>query len=166
MEFNEAKAQFIQAWGTLGNSWGINRTMSQIHALLIISPEPLSAEQIMEELTASRGNVNMNLRALMEWGLVQKQLKQGERKEFFVAGKDVLEMARVIAKERKRREIDPIMDAIHKLKDVKGDGPEEQEFRKMLTDVGGVTGQVSGVVEKFIKSDSNWFLKTLMKLIR
>ena len=76
--------------------------MSQIHALLIISTEPLSTEQVMEELKVSRGNVNMNIRALMEWGLVKKELIPGERREFFSAGKDIWQVARQIAKERKK----------------------------------------------------------------
>ena len=112
MEFETAKAKFIQAWGTLGSSWGINRTMSQIHALLIINTDPLTTEEIMAELKVSRGNVNMNIRALMEWGLVNKELVPGERKEYFSAGKDIWQVARQIAKERKRREVEPILDVI------------------------------------------------------
>ncbi|MEQ8808221.1 MAG: helix-turn-helix domain-containing protein [Imperialibacter sp.] len=87
MEYNEAKRKFIEAWGTLGSSWGINRAMAQMHALLLISTKPLSTEDIMEELQISRGNVNMNIRALMDWGIVQKEHKIGERKEFFSADK-------------------------------------------------------------------------------
>ena len=82
MELNEAKNKFIQAWGTLGSNWGINKAMAQIHALLLLATEPLSAEDIMQELQMSRGNVNMNLRALMDWGIVKKDLKVGERKEY------------------------------------------------------------------------------------
>ena len=70
MTIQEGRDKFIQSWGALGTSWGINRTMAQIHALLLISPEPLCAEEIMEALQISRGNANMNLRALMDWGLV------------------------------------------------------------------------------------------------
>ena len=86
MELEEAKAKFIQAWGTLGSSWGINRTMSQIHALLIVSVDPLTTEEIMDQLKISRGNANMNVRALMDWGLITKELVPGERKEYFQAG--------------------------------------------------------------------------------
>ena len=89
MKLTEGKEKFIQAWGTLGSSWGINRTMAQVHALLLIAPESLCAEDIMEELNISRGNANMNIRALMDWGLVSKELKSGERKEFFSAEKDI-----------------------------------------------------------------------------
>ena len=88
MEFSEGKQKFIQTWGTLGSSWGISRTMAQVHALLLISPEALTTEEVMEDLKVSRGNANMNLRDLMDWGLISKVLVAGERKEYFVAEKD------------------------------------------------------------------------------
>ena len=75
MNFVEGKQELLSTWGTLATQWGINRTMAQIHALLLISPEPLSAEEIMEELSISRGNANMNIRELMSWDLVKKILK-------------------------------------------------------------------------------------------
>ena len=165
MELKEAKANFIQAWGTLGSSWGINRTMSQIHALLIVSNEPLSTEQIMDELMISRGNANMNIRSLMDWGLVKKQLIPGERKEFFTAGKDIAEVARQIAKERKRREIDPILEVMADVQNVEGDDPETQAFKKVMNDLGDFTQKVEGALDKFIRSDKNWFFKTFMKLM-
>ena len=89
MKLKEAEEKFISAWGTFGTQWGINRTMAQIHALLLISEKALSAEDIMKELNISRGNVNMNVRELMLWGIVHKVLKFGERKEFFTAEKDI-----------------------------------------------------------------------------
>ena len=103
MEFNEAKSKFIQTWGALGSQWGINKTMAQIHALLMVSTSALS----MEELHISRGNTSMNLRALMDWGIVFKEYKPGERKEYFSAEGNIDELARKIAKERSKREIKP-----------------------------------------------------------
>ena len=94
MEFNEAKAQFIQTWGKLGSEWGINRTMAQVHAILLISPKAMSAEEIMAELSISRGNANMNIRDLINWNLVHKKLVPGDRKEYFTAEKDIWEVAR------------------------------------------------------------------------
>ena len=70
MEFKEAKNKFVQTWGALGSQWGINKTMAQIHALLMVSSEAVSMEDIMEELQISRGNASMNIRALMDWGIV------------------------------------------------------------------------------------------------
>lgn len=164
MEYKEGKEKFIQAWGQLGSSWGINRAMAQIHALLLISTEPLSTEEIMEELQISRGNVNMNIRALMDWGIVEKELKIGERKEFFRAGKDVWELARQVSRERRRREIEPILKVLGQVQDVKGTGAKEEEFRKVTGDLKDFSIKVDNVLEKFVKSDQNWFYKLLMKL--
>jgi DNA-binding transcriptional regulator GbsR (MarR family) len=166
MEFETAKAKFIQAWGTLGSSWGINRTMSQIHALLIINTDPLTTEEIMAELKVSRGNVNMNIRALMEWGLVNKELVPGERKEYFSAGKDIWQVARQIAKERKRREVEPILDVISQVKNAEGDGKEVEEFNRMMQEIEDFTSKADTTLDKFIKSDENWFYKTLLTLMK
>src|SRR5260221_11188689 len=106
MQLAEAKAQFIANWGRFGTNWGINRTMAQIHALLLVSPDHLSADEVMEQLSISRGNANMNLRELMDWGLVEKVIVPGERKEFFTAEKDIWKVAQQIVKERKKRELD------------------------------------------------------------
>lgn len=165
MEYQEAKQKFIQAWGTLGSSWGINRAMAQIHALLLISTEPLSAEDIMGELQMSRGNVNMNLRALIDWGIVQKEHKIGERKEFFKTGKDIMELARQVSKERRRREIEPILKVLEQVQDVSGDDKVEvDEFKTVTKDLKDFSGKVDGVLDKFIKSDKNWFYRLLMRL--
>ncbi len=110
----EAREDFVSQWGTIGNAWGINRTMAQIHALLITTSQPLSTDEIMEELRVSRGNANTNLRDLVGWGLVRPVLRKGERKEYFEAEKDVWKMFCIIARERKRREISPAMEVLQK----------------------------------------------------
>src|SRR5258708_20564384 len=93
MELPEAKQKFIEGWGKLGSEWGINRTMAQVHALLLISPGALTTEEIMEQLSISRGNANMTLRDLMSWGLIEKQHRAGERKEYFFPEKNVWTIA-------------------------------------------------------------------------
>ena len=105
MQLEEAQEKFIQSWGTLGSHWGINRTMAQVHALLLIAAKPLAAQEIMDALKISSGNANMNIRALIDWGLVFKELKPGERKEFFVAEKDMWEVIRKIIIQRKKKPI-------------------------------------------------------------
>ena len=115
MEFKEAKNKFVQTWGALGSQWGINKTMAQIHALLMVSHEPVSMEDIMEELQISRGNASMNLRALMDWGIVYKEYKAGERREFFTAEKDLDELAVTISKERSKREIKQFICLFYKV---------------------------------------------------
>ena len=164
MHYDEAKHKFIQAWGTLGSSWGINKAMAQIHALLLISDQPLCTETIMEELKISRGNANMNVRALIDWGIVRKELIVGERKEHFVAIKDVWELARQVSQERRKREIAPIVKALNEIQQVSGDTREIEEFRKVTSDLKDFSHKVDGALETFTKSDKNWFFKMLLKL--
>ncbi|MFM8361479.1 MAG: GbsR/MarR family transcriptional regulator, partial [Haliscomenobacter sp.] len=115
MNVSEGTEKFIQSWGALATSWGINRTMAQIHALLLASSNPLTADDIMESLQMSRGNVNLNLRALMDWGLVMKELRPGDRKDYFVAEKDIWEVVKRIIIERKKRELEPMIKILDEL---------------------------------------------------
>lgn len=103
MDIQEGKDKFIEAWGRLAGSWSIPPAMAQVHALLLIAPEPLTAEQVKEQLDISTGNVSMNLRALIEWGLVYKESQEGERKDFYVAEKDMWTVVRQIIINRKKR---------------------------------------------------------------
>ena len=96
----------------MSSSWGINRTMAQIHALLFVSGTPLEVNEIMDRLHISRGNASMNLRELMEWGLVRRFRRPGDRKDTYVSETDPWQMFGRVVRERKRREIDPTADAI------------------------------------------------------
>src|SRR6188508_219886 len=107
-----ARDEFVMQWGAIGSAWGINRTMAQIHALLIISPRALTTDEVMEELQISRGNAHSNLRDLVSWGLVRSVVRKGERKEYFEAEKDVWKMFCIIIRERRRREIRPAMGVL------------------------------------------------------
>src|SRR5215216_5765676 len=103
---------FIRRWGEMGQTWGINRTMAELHALLYITARPLSTDDVMERLNISRGNASMSLRALCDWGIVRRLHKRGERREYFESLGDVWEMFSLIAAERKRREMDPVLETI------------------------------------------------------
>lgn len=168
MKLAEAKAQFIQTWGSLGAQWGINRTMAQIHALLMIMPDPLSAEDIMTELNISRGNTNMNVRELINWGLVERILIPGERKEYFSAEKDIWKVATDIARERKRRELDPIIKTLNQLQEVEGDAKDKhvQAFRTSIQNINKFAHQTDKTISTFIKSEESWFYSTLLKLFK
>ncbi len=166
MTLDEGKEKFIQAWGTMATSWGVNRTMAQIHALLLVSPEPLNADQVMEALKISRGNANMNLRALIDWGLVHKELKTGERKEYFRAEKDIWEVVRRIIVERKKRELEPMIRAMEEVSAVQGAGPEVEEFRKVVEDIRQLSTKADQVLERLVQTDPNWILTAFLRLIR
>ena len=103
---------FIRRWGEMGQTWGINRTMAEIHALLYSCGQPLCTDDVMERLNISRGNASMSLRGLVDWGIIRRVHKRGERREYFESLGDVWEMFSIIAAERKRREMDPVLETI------------------------------------------------------
>jgi DNA-binding transcriptional regulator GbsR (MarR family) len=111
-ELQTAQDLFIRRWGEMGQTWGINRTMAEIHALLYVVAEPLCTDDVMERLNISRGNASMSLRALCDWGIVHRLHKRGQRREYFQSLSDVWEMFSLIAAERKRREMDPVLETI------------------------------------------------------
>lgn len=165
LDLKEAKDKFIHTWGTLASQWGINRTMAQIHALLLLSPKSLNADEIMEDLKISRGNVNMNLRDLMDWGLIYKQLLAGERKEYFMAEKDIWKVARQIAKERRRREVEPLLQAMQEIKSsLTPDSIEKEEFLKVVNDISQVAGFADSTVEAMMKAEETWLTNTFVKI--
>jgi DNA-binding transcriptional regulator GbsR (MarR family) len=168
MKYNEAKEKFIQAWGTLGSSWGINRTMAQIHALLLVNPEAMSTEEIMDELQISRGNTNMNLRDLMSWGLIYKEIRTGERKEYFYAEKDIWKAAKQIIKERRKRELEPVLKVLEEVKKIDGDKNEKKNkaFLEAVTHIESIVERTDYVFDKVVKFDENMFVSTLLKLLK
>jgi DNA-binding transcriptional regulator GbsR (MarR family) len=168
MKLNEAKLQFIASWGAFGTHWGINRTMAQIHALLLISPDPLSADDIMEQLNISRGNANMNIRELIDWALVDRVILPGERKEFFTAEKDIWKVARQIVRERKKRELDPMLKLLGQLSQVEGDKKDKEikTFTDTVTGIKKFGEQADKALDVLVKADENWFLGTMMKLFK
>jgi len=107
-----AQDLFIRRWGEMGQTWGINRTMAEIHALLYITAQPLCTDDVMDRLHISRGNASMSLRALCDWGIIRRLHKRGERREYFESLTDVWEIFSIIAAERKRREMDPVLETI------------------------------------------------------
>jgi DNA-binding transcriptional regulator GbsR (MarR family) len=168
MKLTEAKAQFISSWGAFGTHWGINRTMAQIHALLMISAKPLSQDDIMAELDISRGNVNMNIRDLISWGLVDRVLLPGERKEYFSAEKDIWKVATQIIKERKKRELDPMLKLLSQLENIDGD-KKDPATKQFLDTVGGIRkfgGQADKMLDVMVKADESWFLGSLLKFFK
>ncbi len=168
MQLAEGKEKFIEAWGKLGSEWGINRTMAQVHALLLVSPEALTTEEIMAELSISRGNANMTVRDLMDWGLVEKQHKTGERKEYFYAEKDTWVIARQVAKERKKRELDPVLKILNQLSEVTGDAkdPAYKTFKTSVANINKLANNVNKTLETMLKAEENWFFGSVMKILK
>ena len=165
MKLNEAKEKFIQTWGSLATSWGINRTMAMVHALLLVSETPLSTDEIMDALVISRGNANMNVRELMDWGIVKKELRMGERKEYFVADKDIWNVFKQIVKERRKRELEPLVGSLEELRQIDDKTGDSKEFLKLIDNLSGVTSKANVLLDLAIKSDENWLMNKLLKLL-
>jgi DNA-binding transcriptional regulator GbsR (MarR family) len=111
-QLRTAQDLFIRRWGEMGATWGINRTMAEIHALLYIMGQPCCTDDVMDRLNISRGNASMSLRGLCDWGIIRRLHKRGERREYFESLTDVWEIFSIIAAERKRREMDPVLETI------------------------------------------------------
>jgi DNA-binding transcriptional regulator GbsR (MarR family) len=144
VELTPAAQKFVLHWGEMGQAWGINRTMAQVHALLFVSPEALDAEEISRLLDVSRSNVSTSLRELITWGVVKRVHIIGDRRDRFEALKDVMETFRVIMAERKRREMDPTIALLeHCVEEAKegghGDDYTREQLEKMLEFVRMVT---------------------------
>src|SRR5512143_586450 len=127
----QAKALLVRRWGEMGGYWGINRTMAEMHALLFVSGRPLCTDDIMAQLHVSRGNASMNLRALVDWGLIRRVHHLGDRKEYFQADTDVWHMFETIMRERRRREVEPIVTTI-------------ERCREMVAEANGSAGSGAG----------------------
>ena len=112
----EAQDRFIASWGRMGSAWGISRTMAEVHALLYVTGEPMNTDEIMERLAISRGNVSMSVRELLDWGVIQKTHIRGDRKDYFQAEQDVWAMLRAIARERIKREVDPLLQSLDEIR--------------------------------------------------
>ncbi len=169
MKLSEAKLQFIESWGVLGSQWGINRTMAQIHALLLVADKPLSTDDVMEELNISRGNANMNLRDLIEWDLVHRNLVAGDRKEYFSADKDIWRVSTRIMYQRKKRELDPMLKVLGQLKDVEADKKNATEVKAFTDTIGNIqkfAGQAEKTLDMVIKAEENWFWGNFIKLLK
>lgn len=137
-----AQDLFVLEWGRMSSSWGINRTMAQIHALLFVTGEALEVNEIMDRLQISRGNASMNLRELMDWGIVRRFRQPGDRKDTYLSETDPYQMFLRVVRERKRREIDPTADAI---REVMGKLPETDSEES----VAGLRARLEALMEIF-----------------
>ncbi|HEX8256800.1 MAG TPA: GbsR/MarR family transcriptional regulator [Allosphingosinicella sp.] len=159
----DAKA-FILHWGEMGTQWGVNRSVSQIHALLYLSDRPLTADEIVEQLNLARSNVSTGLKELQGYGIVRRVHVEGDRRDHFLAETDLWDMLMRITAERKRREIDPTLALLGELAArLKQDESAPRHVRERITRM-----------HEFISTLGNWYdqvrllpkptLVTLMKL--
>ena len=166
LTLSEARAQFIHLWGVSGSSWGVSKTLAQMHALLLVSPAALSTEDLMDQLTISRGNASMTVRELLDWGLIYKELRPGERREYFVAEKDMLQVTRCIIRARKRRELDQMKRGLDQLAALPGDlaDADYRAFHTALTDMPQLATVSDKLLTRLMQAEKSWFWNTFLKL--
>ncbi len=166
-KLKKAREEFVVQWGALGTQWGINRTMAQIHALLITAPDVLSTDDVMEELEISRGNAHTNLKELVAWGLIRTVLRRGERREFFEAEKDVWQMFIIIARERKRREIEPAVNILQKCAEESRDikTAEGKAFHHQMRQLEEFIGFASKMADRVASMKHGFAIQMATKLL-
>ena len=143
---------FIEAWGSLGVLWGINRSMARIHALLLTSEDPLDLDRIADGLSISRGNASMCLKELRNWGIIQRVHQPGDRHDYYVAEPDALKMFFEIGVERKKREFDPALNALRHLL-AEADMETSKAAHKRLADLEAVMSTIDRVMNKCLENE-------------
>ncbi|MDX1418916.1 MAG: hypothetical protein R3181_03020 [Rubricoccaceae bacterium] len=150
----QALDAFVRFWGEMATHWGINRTMAQIHALLYASERPLDTDEIMARLDISRGNANMNLRALLDWSLISKSQQPGSRKDYYAAEKDVWTITTTIIEERRKQEILPVQEALARCSETLREGPplspDEAQFAARIDNLVGFLEVFEGFTRAFL----------------
>ncbi len=166
-KLKQARDEFVSQWGALGTQWGINRTMAQIHALLMTAPQPMTTDEVMEDLEISRGNAHTNLKELVAWGLIRVVVKKGERREFFEAEKDVWQIFTIVARERKRREIEPALAILHKYAEESReiDSTEGKAFHEQMRQLEEFVGFASKMADRVSSLKYGFAVQLATKLL-
>lgn len=164
---DQVREEFVAQWGAMGSQWGINRTMAQIHALLMTAPEPMSTDEVMSALEISRGNAHSNLKELVAWGLVRVVVRKGERREFFEAEKDVWQIFITVTRERKKREIEPALSVlgqcVERTKDLST--PEGRAFHDQMRQLEEFVSFASKVADKIGSMKHGYAIQIAAKLL-
>jgi DNA-binding transcriptional regulator GbsR (MarR family) len=161
----EATDKFVHSWGEMGSKWGINKTMAQIHALLMAEGKPLSTDEVMERLHISRGHANTNLRGLVDWGIVRKVFVKGDRKEYFQSEKDVWAMFCRIARERKKREIEPAIETLKECLALIERDKKAVHFKLCLTDLLDLLKTGDQALDKIARQEKNAIIPRILKML-
>jgi DNA-binding transcriptional regulator GbsR (MarR family) len=156
---DEVEHDFVGLWRRMSSLWGVSPTMAEIHGLLYITGSALSMDDIMARLEISRGNVSMNLSKLVEWGLVRRVHQRGDRRDYYESLSDVWEMFTLVASQRKRREIDPILNTLRACRErlspeALGPAAEDDaasERRRRIGDLLSFLSLMDGLAQRFFE---------------
>jgi len=162
-KLSSVQQKFILHWGEMGTSWGINRTVAQVHALLFISPKPLNADDIVDTLGVARSNVSTSLKELQGWGIVKRVHVLGDQRDHFESMKDVWEMFRVVLDERKKREIDPTMRLLREcIAEADADKETDEYTEQRLRDLNAFFENTTA----WYAQVRNWQMSTIVRFVK
>jgi DNA-binding transcriptional regulator GbsR (MarR family) len=167
----EVEEEFVALWRRMSALWGISPTMAEIHGLLFLTGDALASDDIMDRLGISRGNASMNLRQLLDWGLVQQVHKRGDRRDYYETQQDVWEMFTTVAAQRKRREIDPILNTLRHCQEqltpqalgAEADEPGASERRRRVGELLSILSLIDNLAQRFFESQRG--LRTAVDLL-
>jgi DNA-binding transcriptional regulator GbsR (MarR family) len=151
---DDVEEEFLGLWRRMSSLWGVSPTMAEIHGLLYITGAALSMDDIMGRLGISRGNVSMNLSKLAEWGLIRRVHRRGDRRDYYESLRDVWEMFTLVAAQRKRREIDPILSTLRDCESrlATGRAGRDDERRRRVHDLLAFLTLVDSLAQRFFES--------------
>lgn len=159
-QLDEVEKEFVGLWRSMSSLWGVSPTMAEIHGLLYLTGAALSMDDIMARLGISRGNVSMNLSKLAEWGLIRRVHRRGDRRDYYESLRDVWQIFTLVAAQRKRREIDPILATLRQCRDhlspeslgAGAEDPRAAERRRRVNDLLSLLTLVDGLAQRFFES--------------
>lgn len=161
MEYSEGRRKFIDSWGQLASEWGVNRTMGQIHGLLLCSSKALCSDDIKDILSISRGNTSQNIRLLIEWELVHKVQNGGGRKEYYMAEKDMWKILRAIISNRKKKELEPLIQVLEEVANVQSNCPDSDEFCKLIRQLHRFSTKANATLDSVVSMESDDIIKRM-----
>jgi DNA-binding transcriptional regulator GbsR (MarR family) len=164
MKLTEAKQEFIASWGAFARAWNVVPNMGQIHAYLLLQDEPKTTDDIQEELHISRGHVYSNLAELESWGLIERRKIAGDRKDGYVAEKSMDKICGVLIRERKKRELEPMLKMCKHLEKVEERGAEAKRFTDQIKDIQQFAGKVDTVLDLMVRTETSPILRGVAKL--
>lgn len=165
MKLSEAKSEFIASWGAFARTWNVVPNMGQIHAYLLLQDEPKTTDDVQEDLQISRGHVYSNLAELEAWGLITRRKITGERKDGYVAEKSMDKICGIIIRERKRRELEPMLKMCKALEKVDERSAEAKRFTDQVKDIHQFAGKIDSALDLMIKAETSVVLRGIAKII-
>ena len=162
---NESQKKFIRIWSEMACSWGISRSMAEVHALLLATDKPLNTAQVMELLGIALGNANQHLRALVDFGLAYREREEGCRKDNFYAEKDIWDIMRKVIILRKKRELAPLIDSLLSLENQE-ETQQDDNLKRIVSDIRMFSQKTDMALENIVKCEAEWISMAFMTFVK